>query len=120
MHDGNHSSAAVVAAQCECTRATHSFRNTASLFTTGFGSHLSAKRFQALVTETQRDVIGVVRLKLYKGNIIVVGRKSPKNIYDGNIATMETDASTHDQSDANGFVRLNGLQLKLGAAVKDQ
>ena len=53
-----------------------------------------------LVTETQRDVTGIVRLKLYKGNIIVAGRKSPKSLYDPEIATMEADASQFDQSDA--------------------
>jgi len=73
---------------------------------------------QALVTETQRDVTGLVRLKLYKGNIIVAGRKSPKSLYDPKIATMEADASAYDQSDATGFIRLNALRLKLRAARK--
>jgi argininosuccinate synthase len=75
---------------------------------------------QALVTETQRDVTGVVRLKLYKGNTIVVGRKSPKSLYDPKIATMESDASTYDQSDATGFIRLNALRLKVRAALKSR
>src|SRR5712671_3491039 len=59
------------------------------------GFWFSPERFalQALVTETQRDVSGTVRLKLYKGNIIVAGRKSPKSLYDPKIATMEGDAS---------------------------
>jgi len=73
---------------------------------------------QALVTETQRDVTGLVRLKLYKGNIIVGGRKSPKSLYDPKIATMEADASAYAQSDATGFIRLNALRLKLRAARK--
>ena len=68
-----------------------------------------------LVTETQRDVTGIVRLKLYKGNIIVAGRKSPKSLYDPGIATMETDASAYEQCDATGFIRLNALRLKLQA-----
>ena len=75
---------------------------------------------QALVTETQRDVTGAVRLKLYKGNIIVAGRKSPKSLYDPTIATMERDASMFDQSDATGFIRLNALRLRLRAMLKDQ
>ena len=58
---------------------------------------------------------GLVRLKLYKGNIIVAGRKSPKSLYDPKIATMEGDASAYDQSDATGFIRLNALRLKLRA-----
>src|ERR1700736_2580735 len=73
---------------------------------------------QALVTETQRNVIGVVRLKLYKGNIIVAGRKSPKSLYDPKIATMEGEESTYDQGDATGFIRLNALRLKVRAALK--
>jgi argininosuccinate synthase len=70
---------------------------------------------QALVTETQRDVTGLVRLKLYKGNIIVAGRKSPKSLYDPNIASMEGVQSTYNQSDATGFIRLNALRLKVRA-----
>ena len=59
---------------------------------------------------------GLVRLKLYKGNIIMAGRKSPKSLYDSKIATMEGDASAYDQTDATGFIRLNALRLKLRAA----
>ncbi|MEY2481460.1 MAG: argininosuccinate synthase [Verrucomicrobiota bacterium] len=70
---------------------------------------------QALVTETQRDVTGLVRLKLYKGNIIVAGRKSPKSLYDPQIATMEGARSTYNQSDATGFIQLNALRLKVRA-----
>jgi argininosuccinate synthase len=53
------------------------------------------KALQALVTETQRDVTGLVRLKLYKGNINFAGRKSPKSLYDPKIATMEGDPSAY-------------------------
>jgi argininosuccinate synthase len=75
---------------------------------------------QALVTETQRDVTGVVRLKLYKGNIIAAGRKSPKSLYDPQVATMEgSGADAYNQSDATGFIRLNALRLKVRAAVSD-
>ena len=81
----------------------------------GFWFSPEREALQALVTETQRDVTGVVRLKLYKGNIIVTGRKSPKSLYDPKIATMERDASAFDQSDATGFIRLNALRLKLRA-----
>jgi argininosuccinate synthase len=73
---------------------------------------------QALVTATQRDVSGLVRLKLYKGNVIVAGRKSRKSLYDPKIATMEADDSAYDQSDATGFIRLNALRLRLRAASK--
>jgi argininosuccinate synthase len=75
---------------------------------------------QALVTETQRDVMGVVRLKLYKGNIIAAGRKSPQSLYDPQVATMEgSGADAYNQSDATGFIRLNALRLKVRAAVSD-
>src|SRR6266545_16884 len=82
----------------------------------GFWFSPEREALQALVTETQRDVTGVVRLKLYKGTIIVVGRRSPKSLYDPKIATMEGDASAYDQNDATGFIRLNALRLKLRAA----
>ncbi len=61
---------------------------------------------------------GLVRLKLYKGNIIAAGRKSPKSLYDPKIATMESDTSAYDQSDATVFIRLNALRLKVRAALK--
>ena len=78
----------------------------------GFWFSPEREALQALITETQRDVTGVVRLKLYKGNVIVAGRKSSKSLYDPKIATMEGDASQYDQSDATGFIRLNALRLK--------
>jgi len=81
----------------------------------GFWFSPEREAFQALVTETQRDVSGLVRLKLYKGNVIVVGRKSPKSLYNPKIATMEGEESAYDQSDATGFIRLNALHLKLRA-----
>jgi argininosuccinate synthase len=81
----------------------------------GFWFSPERQALQALVTDTQRDVTGFVRLKLYKGNIIVAGRKSPKSLYDPKIATMEGDASGYDQTDATGFIRLNALRLKLRA-----
>jgi argininosuccinate synthase len=75
---------------------------------------------QALVNETQRDVTGTVRLKLYKGNIIAAGRKSPKSLYDPQVATMEGGAGdSYDQGDATGFIRLNALRLKVRAAVSE-
>lgn len=84
----------------------------------GFWFSPEREALQALVTETQRDVTGVVRLKLYRGNIIVAGRKSPKSLYDAQIATMEGGTSTYDQKDATGFIRLNALRLKVRAAMK--
>jgi len=79
----------------------------------GFWFSPEREALQALVTETQRDVTGVVRLKLYKGNIMIAGRKSPKSLYDPKIATMEGDESPYNQNDATGFIRLNALRLKI-------
>jgi argininosuccinate synthase len=84
----------------------------------GFWFSPEREALQALITETQRDVSGLVRLKLYKGSVIVAGRKSPKSLYDPKIATMEGDDSAYDQSDATGFIRLNALRLRLRAASK--
>src|SRR5438876_7653849 len=91
-----------------------------SLAYNGFWFSPEREALQALVTETQRDVTGLVRLKLYKGNIIVAGRKSPKSLYDPRIATMEGDESSYDQNDATGFIRLNALRLKLRTAMQTQ
>ena len=86
----------------------------------GFWFSPEREALQALVTESQRDVTGLVRLKLYKGNIIVAGRKSPKSLYDPKIATMEGEESSYDQGDATGFIRLNALRLKVRAALKSK
>jgi argininosuccinate synthase len=84
----------------------------------GFWFAPERQALQALVTETQRDVTGVVRLKLYKGNIIAAGRKSPRSLYNPQVATMEGgSAEAYDQSDATGFIRLNALRLKMRAEV---
>ena len=87
----------------------------------GFWFAPERQALQALVTETQRDVTGVVRLKLYKGNIIAAGRKSPKSLYDPQIATMEgSGVDAYDQGDATGFIRLNALRLKVRAAIANK
>lgn len=71
---------------------------------------------QALIDESQTYVNGTVRLKLYKGNVIVVGRdSSTDSLYDGNIVTFEDDAGAYDQKDAEGFIRLNALRLKVAS-----
>ena len=90
-----------------------------ALIYNGFWFSPEREALQALVTESQRDITGVVRLKLYKGNMIVAGRKSPKSLYDPKIATMEGEgAEKYDQSDATGFIRFNALRLKVRAARK--
>jgi argininosuccinate synthase len=73
---------------------------------------------QALVEESQRNVTGTVRVKLYKGNIIAAGRKSPVSLYNPHIATMEADPTkAYNQDDATGFIRLNGLRLRVNSTV---
>jgi len=90
-----------------------------ALIYNGFWFSPEREALQVLVTESQRDISGVVRLKLYKGNMIVAGRKSPKSLYDPKIATMEGEgAEKYDQSDATGFIRLSALRLKVRAARK--
>jgi argininosuccinate synthase len=74
---------------------------------------------QALVTESQKNVSGTVRVKLYKGNIMVTGRKSAVSLYNPQMATMEADPSkAYNQDDATGFIRLNALRLKVAAKVQ--
>jgi argininosuccinate synthase len=66
-----------------------------------------------LINETQQKVTGDVRLKLYRGNVIVVGRRSPYSLYDEKVATFEAD-TVYNQRDAEGFIKLNALRLRLG------
>ncbi len=74
---------------------------------------------QSLVEESQKNVTGTVRVKLYKGNIMVAGRKSPVSLYNPRIATMEADPTkAYNQDDATGFIRLNALRLKVAAKVQ--
>jgi len=68
-----------------------------------------------LIDETQATVTGDVRLKLYRGNVIVSGRRSPYSLYDESVATFEAD-TVYNQRDAEGFIRLNALRLRLGGA----
>ena len=76
---------------------------------------------QALVTESQKNVTGTVRVKLYKGGIHAAGRKSPVSLYNPHIATMEADPTkSYNQDDATGFIRLHGLRLKVAAQVHQQ
>ncbi len=72
---------------------------------------------QTAIDEAQRVVSGTVRLKLYKGNVTVVGRKSPHSLYRPDIATFEEDA-VYQHADAEGFIRLNALRLKIRARVE--
>jgi argininosuccinate synthase len=70
---------------------------------------------QALIDKSQENVTGTVRLKLYKGNTSVVGRKSPQSLYSMKHVTFEDDQGAYDQRDAEGFIKLNALRLRLRA-----
>ncbi|MAV88259.1 MAG: argininosuccinate synthase [Rhodospirillaceae bacterium] len=74
------------------------------------------KMLQKAIDKSQENVTGTVRLKLYKGNIIILGRKSPFSLYDEDIATFEAD-TVYDQRDAEGFIKLNALRLLLARKV---
>ncbi len=84
----------------------------------GFWYAPEREALQALVTESQQNVTGTVRVKLYKGNVIAAGLKSPVSLYNPDIATMEADPTdAYNQSDATGFIRLNSLRLKVATKV---
>lgn len=89
-----------------------------SLVYNGFWFAPERLAIQALVTESQKNVTGTVRLKLYKGNVMAAGLKSPVSLYNPHIATMEADPTqAYDQGDATGFIRLNALRLKVSSGV---
>jgi argininosuccinate synthase len=88
----------------------------AELIYNGFWFAPEREMLQALIDKSQQDVEGTVRLKLYKGNVIVTGRKSPKTLYSDALVTFEDDRGAYDQKDAEGFIRLNALRLRTLAA----
>jgi argininosuccinate synthase len=87
----------------------------AELIYNGFWFSPERRMLQALIDESQKSVSGSVRLKLYKGNVSVIGRESPNSLYSQNVVTFEEDAGAYDQFDAQGFIKLNALRLRLGA-----
>jgi argininosuccinate synthase len=78
----------------------------------GFWFAPEREMIQALADRSQEHVEGTVRLKLYKGNVVVVGRESPKSLYSDELVTFEDDRGAYDQKDAEGFIRLNALRLR--------
>jgi argininosuccinate synthase len=90
----------------------------AELIYNGFWFSPEREMLQALIDKSQEDVEGDVRLKLYKGNVIVTGRRSDKSLYSDALVTFEDDRGAYDQKDAEGFIRLNGLRLRTLAARK--
>ena len=88
----------------------------AKIIYNGYWFSPERQMLQALIDKSQEYVTGTVRVKLYKGNVSVVGRKSPYSLFDEKIATFEDDAGAYDQKDAEGFIRLNGLRLSIEAS----
>ena len=84
----------------------------AKLIYNGFWFSPERKMLQSLIDQSQKKVNGLVRLKIYKGNIIVVGRKSEDSLYSQSMATFEED-TVYNQEDAEGFIKLNALRLKI-------
>jgi len=90
----------------------------ASLIYNGYWWSPERKALQVLIDHTQQHVNGSVRLKLYKGNVIVVGRDSKTDsLFDSTIATFEDDAGAYDQKDAGGFIKLNALRMRIAAKL---
>jgi len=90
----------------------------AKMIYNGFWFAPEREMLQALIDKSQEHVEGTVRLKLYKGNVTVIGRASPKSLYSDELVTFEDDRGAYDQKDAEGFIRLNALRLRTLAARK--
>jgi argininosuccinate synthase len=93
----------------------------ASLIYNGYWWSPERVALQTLIDHTQKSVNGFVRLKLYKGNVIVVGRDSKTDsLFDPTIATFEDDAGAYDQKDAGGFIKLNALRMRIAANLRNR
>jgi argininosuccinate synthase len=87
----------------------------AELIYNGFWFSPERRMLQALIDTSQASVSGRVRMKLYKGNVTCIGRESPNSLYSMKVVTFEDDQGAYDQVDAQGFIKLNALRLRLGA-----
>jgi argininosuccinate synthase len=84
----------------------------------GFWFAPEREMLQAAIDKSQANVSGIVRLKCYKGSVSVVGRKSPNSLYSLKHVTFEEDAGAYNQRDAEGFIKLNALRLRLAASKR--
>ena len=91
----------------------------AELVYNGFWFSPEREMLQAAIDSSREAVRGVVRVKLYKGNVIVTGRKSPNSLYNADLVTFEEGAVDYDHGDAHGFIRLNALRLRVNKMVHD-
>jgi argininosuccinate synthase len=87
----------------------------ANIIYNGYWWSPERKMLQVAIDESQTSVNGTVRLKLYKGNVIVSGRQSADSLFDESIATFEDDAGAYNQADAEGFIKLNALRMRIAA-----
>ena len=87
----------------------------ASLIYNGYWWSPERRMLQGMIDASQMNVNGVVRLKLYKGSVAVVGRQSDDSLFDMNIATFEEDQGAYNQKDAEGFIKLNALRMRIAA-----
>jgi argininosuccinate synthase len=90
----------------------------AELIYNGFWFSPEREMLQAAIDLSQRNVTGIVRVKLYKGNVTVIGRESPVALYDQDLVTFEEGSGSYDQRDAAGFIKLNALRLRIWARQK--
>ena len=88
----------------------------AKLIYNGYWWSAEREMMQQMIDASQRYVNGVVRVRLYKGNVDIVGRKSDDSLFDERIATFEDDDGAYDQKDAEGFIKLNALRLRMQAS----
>jgi argininosuccinate synthase len=87
----------------------------ASLIYNGYWWSPERAMLQTMIDASQVHVNGKVRVKLYKGNVVVVGRSSDNSLFDENIATFEEDGGAYNQKDAEGFIKLNALRMRIAA-----
>jgi argininosuccinate synthase len=88
----------------------------AELIYNGYWWSPERRMLQTMIDQSQTVVNGVVRVKLYKGNVTVVGRKSDDSLFDTRISTFEDDGGAYNQQDAEGFIKLNALRLRIAAS----
>ena len=90
----------------------------ATLIYNGYWWSPEREMLQTMIDASQQHVNGTVRVKLYKGSVSIVGRKSDDSLFDERIATFEDDDGAYNQADAEGFIKLNALRLRIGAKRK--
>jgi len=90
----------------------------ASLIYNGYWWSPERLALQTLIDHTQHTVSGTVRLKLYKGTVTVIGRKSKHSLFDAKISTFDDDGGAYNQADAGGFIKLNALRMRIAASKR--